>query len=262
MKHPFRRGLALSLALSLTLWLVAGALSAHAADAPRKYAVLSLIGDSLTLVTHRPSVGTRVDPNIRDTVALSDPVFDDTVLLAAEQALLRAAPAAGAPALLSTSGPTAYAESQRWINEQKFTAPAWLDAALKADRATHLLLVTKHRAEVRIQFVGKMMGVGSLEGLGYFIDRQTVTLRSDTGAQGIGYLAPYAYFRMALIDLGTSTLLGQQLVTATRGISGADSKDGLGPWDVMTDADKVSYLKQLLGREVEKVVPALIKAPS
>ena len=247
--------------LGLALWLLVTALPASAADAPAKYAVLSLIGDSLTLVSHRPSVGTRVDPNLRDTVALTDPVFDDTVLLTAEKVLLQVAPATGAPALLSTSGSSAYADARRWISDQKFTAPPWLDAALKADRATHLLLVTKHRAEASFQFAGEKAGVGSLEGLGFFIDRQRITLRTDTGARGIGFLAPYAYFRVSLIDLASSQLIGQRLVGASASLSGADSKDGLGPWDVLTDAEKVAYLKQLIGQEVEKAIVALVKAP-
>ena len=247
--------------LGLAMLMVASALPAVAADGPRKYAVLSLIGDSLTLVTHRPSVGTRVDPNIRDSVALSDPVFDDTMVLAVEQVLRRAALAAAAPALLSTSGPAAFADSKRWVSDQKFTAPPWLDDALKADRATHLLLVTKYRAEAKFQFVGEVLGVGSLEGLGFFIDRLRTTLRSDTGASGIGFLAPYAYFKVALIDLRSSAVVGQRLVGASTSISGANSKAGLGPWDVLTDAEKIAYLKQLIGQEVEKALPGLINAP-
>lgn len=247
-------------ALGVVLLMLGPACGASAAEAERRYAVLSLIGDSLTLVTHRPAVGTRVDPNIRDTVALSDTVFDDTVLLASDRVLRSAAPRSTST-LLATSGPAAYAESRGWIKEQKFAAPKWLAEALKAERATHLLLVTKYRAEARFQFVGKMEGVGWLEGLGYYIDRLMTTLRADTGAQGVGYLAPYAYFGIALIDLSSSTLVKEHRATATRPISAADSKEGFTPWDVLSNAEKVDVLKQLIDAEIERSLPALVSAP-
>jgi hypothetical protein len=193
-------------------------------------------------------------------VALTDTVFDDAVLLATEAVLRRVAPGA-ATALLSTSGPATYAESRRWLSERKFVAPKWLADALKAERATHLLLVTKHRAEAKLQFVGEVGGAGSLEGLGFYIDRLHPTLRADTGARGIGFLAPYAYFGISLIELSSGTLLRQHRATASRGISAADSKEGFSPWDVMSNTEKISFLKQLIGDEIEKSLPALLQAP-
>jgi hypothetical protein len=56
-----------------------------AAEAPRTVAVLSLIGDEMSLVTRRTPPAAAVDRNDRQAIALADPSFDLAAALAAER---------------------------------------------------------------------------------------------------------------------------------------------------------------------------------
>lgn len=251
MKVIYAVGLALTCFVSLV--------NSNPESARRKYAVLSLIGDSLSVVAYSPVTGHIVDPNRHETIPLADANFDHTVLLAASQALQIAEPATEA-ALLLPSSPTAYLEQRKLLNDQRFYAPEWLDQALKGVSATHLLLFTKLRAEARLQIQGSKVGSGHLEGLGYYVDRYLPLRRSDTGERGVGFLAPYAYFQISLIELSTSTILGRQLVTASTTFSAARNKEGLSPWDSLSASQKVTALDEMIKREVANAVPLLVKS--
>lgn len=71
--------------VSLSLWMASAIAGPDAGQ--RKYAVLSLIGDSLTVVTYRPSTGSHLDQNVQQTVVLPDAIFDQAALLAVDEAL-------------------------------------------------------------------------------------------------------------------------------------------------------------------------------
>lgn len=227
----------------------------------RKYAVLSLIGDSLTVVTYRPSIGSQIDRNDHKTFALPDAIFDQAALLAVDEALRKVDPKASTT-LLAPSSPTLRAEQGHLLDGQRFAPSEGLDGALKKDGATHLLLVTKHRADTNLQTGGSTVGSGKLEGLGYYIDRQLPMYRSDTGEQGVGFLAPYVYFKISLIDLATSTVLKQHTVTATTTLSAARarSKESFDPWDVLSPSQKIDTLRGMIRREIVNAVPALIQS--
>ncbi len=70
-----------------------------------------------------------------------------------------------------------------------------------------------------------------------------------------------ATHRIALIDLSSSTLIKEHRATASNSISAAASQGGASPWEVLSNAEKVDFLKQLIAREVEKALPVLIQAP-
>ncbi len=87
-------------ALLATLALTAGAAwAAGPADAApvRTYAIVSLIGDEFSVVSRRPDVGTRLDPNERRLFPVPDPVFDRIAAAEAERAIR--ASRAGTPVL-------------------------------------------------------------------------------------------------------------------------------------------------------------------
>ena len=54
---------------------------------PPRFAVLSLIGESMTVVTYQPAVGSNLDKNLHETITLPDAIFDKTALLAASDAV-------------------------------------------------------------------------------------------------------------------------------------------------------------------------------
>ena len=85
------------------LLLSLASLSIHAAE-PRRYAVLSLIGDRLLISQYVPATGSRTDTNRREYLQLEDPTLEKTSLLAIHQALRRLEPASKPVLLFAQDG--------------------------------------------------------------------------------------------------------------------------------------------------------------
>jgi hypothetical protein len=127
---------------------------------------------------------------------------------------------------------------------------------LPAGGADRLLLVIKHRAEASIPVTGGSIGFGTLEGVGFYVDRVTVLRSPDTGFIGTGFLAPFAYVRLVLAD-ASGRVLAERIVEAAESFHMADSRTGLQPWDMMTPGEKVAALDRLLQRRIESELPRL-----
>lgn len=239
-------------ALMVFLFLSAVSLNAAAAT---KYAVLSLIGDAMTLVTYAPQVGSRLDTNQRDPVALKDPVYDRAAARAVELALQKADPQSTA-IVFASSSPALFSEQRKLFEGSRVVLGDDFGASLRKSGATHLFLLTKHRAEARL---GKdwTAGSGYLEGLGFYIDRQLVTQRNQTGEEGYGFLAPYVYIKVSLIDLASSTIVGEEAIAASRAVSLPRSQSR-NPWEALTPEQKATALRELIESEVDRVVPQLL----
>jgi hypothetical protein len=246
------------LAVVFSLMLSVASAQAGSDSEPRKYAVISLIGDSLTVVTYRPGTGSQLDRNVRETIALPDAGFDHATLLAAGEALKGAEPS-GSVSLLQLPSVGLGTDQRRLLDGQQFAPPEELTVALKKEGATHLLLITKHRAEANLQTSHSKTGSGMLEGLGYYIDRQLRMQRSDTGEVGIGFLAPYAYFKVSLIDLASSTVLKQHAVVATTTVSSARNSEGVDPWGALSPTQKITTLLGLVKREMPIAVTDVVQ---
>ena len=225
---------------------------------PRKVALLSLIGDFMTVVTYRPGIGSHLDKNARETFAIPDATFDHTALLAASDAIKKA-DASASVVLIAAPSTGMRTEQRHLLKDQRFVPTDELSAALTKEGATHLLLMTKYRAAARLQAKNDMIGSGTLEGLGFYVDRQTRLIRSDTGEIGRGFLAPYAFFKISLIELSSSTVLKEQAVTASTALSSARDKDGDDPWDALSPGQKVAILRALIRNATEKAIPTIFQ---
>ena len=73
--------------------------AARAAD--QRYAVLSLIGDTINLVWWQPTTGSNIDRNEHQDVPTADGALDNVALLAIDDALRRANPKTNATLLAS-----------------------------------------------------------------------------------------------------------------------------------------------------------------
>ena len=111
--------------------------------------------------------------------------------------------------------------------------------------ATRLVLITKYRHEAAFRMgSGETVGNGMIEGAGFYVDRTLMTRKANTSERARGFLAPYVYCQVSLIDLATSaivkeqTMLGGFVRSAARGESGE-------AWDALTDAQKVNLLVRI-----------------
>jgi hypothetical protein len=237
--------------------LAGGYFGAAAATNIEKLALLSDIGDSMTVVIHQPSVGTHLDSNLKEVIALPDATFDDTAIKAAMDALERLS----TPAPFSTVAPTlASASKKLTISAGVLTPSKELEGALRSSGATHLLLFTKYRADSMLKMASESIGSGKLEGLGFYIDQSFRMRRSDTGESGTGFLAPFAYFQVSLVDLTSWEILKTEAVMASTTLSGARLKQGSNPWDILAPEQKVAILQKLIQKETLRVIPILLES--
>lgn len=242
--------------IATILMLAAGAASAAE---PRRYAVLSLIGDKLQMAQAKPLEGTPVDRIERNQLPLADPTIDRTALQAINEELRRAQPAS-APVLLQATEPGMF-DDQAKLLEPGSGGAALLDKIrdqLKNTRSTHLILVVKDRYDGIPDLQRSFVGTKELDGIGFFVGRTASPLPGDPSAVGPGFLAPFAYFRVALIDLGSGAVLKQERALASTAISAEQTMTG-NPWETLSAQQKVRTLQDLIRSELARIIPALLK---
>ncbi len=224
-----------------------------------RYAVLSIIGDQLTLVGFKWSVGSNLNQNERRVVPVAAPVLDNTALLAVDDAIRRVHPKAE-PALLASRDPALFALRDQALDQPGSAAEtvASIKALLQKAGATHLILVAPYRSNARFPLRQTSVGSGHVGGLGFYVDPVTVIQLVESGAQTEGFIAPYAYFSVSLVDAQTMTTVRRKLVTESEVIAAAEAKEAVVPWDVLSNERKVEVLQKLIRRGVERALPELL----
>ena len=233
------------------------------ADPPRKYGILSLAGDAISTVTYVTDIGTKINPNDKHIYSLlNNTEFDETAIRAASAALKKAEADANPFLMLSTD-----AELHQMQNAM-FDDPAtnqanrdYLKSLWKDKGITHLILVTKYRADAEMKFIQQSEGSGKIEGLGFYMDNQVhVVSHNAKNISTQGVLMPFAYVRLRLIDAETLTIEREvrqkqsQLVTYA-----PDADRAVRTWDALTPKQKMDYLNALMQEAVSEGVPKLLK---
>ena len=247
----------LLLLLGLVLF---GSANAQAVDASiTKVAILSLIGDVMTVDTYRPRVGTGIDSNHQETIAVQSPVFDHAAIFAAVDALAPLLPPSSVSALAVPAAGSG-SDPNRLLAEGPIPPSSALVASLRQSGFSHLLLISKNRGLAHLQLKGVAVGSGHLRGIGFYIDHDLRVKRSDTGESAHGFIAPYVYIRLTLVDLATLETRAEQAISASDTRSAARNENGFDPWGAMTPEQKVTALKFLIEKHVSAAVPLLVRA--
>ena len=242
--------------LLVSLWLAFSA--AAAAAEGRSYAVLSLVGDKIMVSQYVASTGSRLDRNNRRDLELEDALIEKTSLLAVDAALKKAEPGTK-PVLLFPQDGRLYAAQTKLLDEggSSLRLLEYIRGLLQGRGTTHLILVTKLRHEARIKMKNATVGSGTLEGVGFYVDSGATVQSAETGELGTGFLGPFAYFRIALIDLARGEIVKEELVTASTAAGGnADA------WNALSGRQKVLVLQDLLRKEIARTVPLLLATQS
>lgn len=221
------------------------------AASPRKYAVLSLVGDSIHYTVYGRYAGT----NVRD-IRMSTPLFDQTALLAADDALKKALP--DSTPLLVVPNPILYAVQKTIVVDGIFHAPPELDATLKTQQVTHLILISKYAVKSGVSVTEDCCGMGMLEGLGFYLNASIGLYIKQTGESTFGFMAPYANYKASLIDLSHSTVLAERKVQAAKSYTSLGVKGIVNPWEVRTPEQNMDLLKELLSANVAASVAKLL----
>jgi TPR repeat protein len=227
----------------------------------RTYAVLSLIGDKLSIVGYVMTTGSHADRNRHDTITLNNRELDDAATLAASNAVKRL-DARAATVLLASSDPRLY-ELQDKLFEQQDQSIALLEsvkAMIESQHATHLVLITKHRGDAQLRMAKEYVGSGMIEGVGFYLDAALRTMDSDTAAVAKGFLAPFAYIKVTLVNAKTMAVIREQNADESTTLSTARAKGSLNPWDALTPAQKVTALQNMISKAIARVMPDVLGA--
>jgi hypothetical protein len=251
----FRRAL-LALALGAGL-----ASPAWAADPPRTYAALSLIADSLRAVGHEATTGSLLANNPRVSVPLEFDVLELPALRAVIGAVMAADSRAKVMPLKITDVAT-YERQGSFISGDQANLPANILDPLRQSGVTHLVLVTRHRAEARMNSGVLTLGSGTVEGVGFYIDREYTLRQLERSEVTTGYLAPFVYVRAALIDLKTLRVVSSQISTIGRVHTASGKAVGADPWEILSDVEKINVLREMIQRQVTGAVTKLLVAPA
>lgn len=236
------------------------ALSAHADPVPRSYAVMSLVGNEISLVAFKPETGSRLADDNRNVQPVKDAVFDTAAIQAANNMIKQVEP--GAQTVLMLTQDQGLYKAQ---NDMFDAAGAnkdnrdFLLSLLKNRPVTHLVLITKHRGEAQFKLVESYVGKGRVEGLGFYIDDTLTTINQKTLNSSRGVLAPFVYVKLRLIDAKTLEVLAEKYVKESTVVGNASATaNGQQTWNILTGAEKISYIEHLLGSAMAETVPRLL----
>jgi hypothetical protein len=242
--------------LALAASLVAS-LGLHAQPRVPVYAVASVIGDRILVVGADKSVGSSLDRNRKEFFELKTPALDNGAVIAIDDALKEAAPQAKS-ILLGLSARALHDVQSRALDEGGAVKPlveVVRPVAQKAG-ATHLILAIKARDDARIKSADGLIGLGKLEGLGFYVDNVMKMENRDTGESTDGFVAPFAYFRLVLVDLSSGAVLREQFVREAQAVS---SQKAALAWDALAPEQKVRMLQQLIRDSIRDAVARLIR---
>lgn len=249
-----RRSLMLASA-GLCAGLGASLAQAQGESTPRKYGVMSLLGETIVIAGSRPTTGSRLDQNDQYAMTIPDAGFDVTAMRTAEETIKKIWPQSTV-ALYAIQAPKWVERPMDLFTDGKLQMSPKLVEAMKADGAGHLLLVTRYRGEAQVRTKDWTLGSGRLEGLGYYLDREAKL--EFEGKARYGFIAPYVYVRLSLVDLASGAVLRHRLITASRSMADVKRLDSPDPWDSISAADKLRVLNEVIEKEVSQALPALL----
>jgi hypothetical protein len=236
--------------------------AALAQTGPRSYAVISEISREVQAIVYVPKgTGTMIDKQQREALGVPAGTMDKLALLAVQHSLKTSAPDVK-PWLLAPADTDFFERGLEPIAGRSVKMPADLADAFKDNKTTHLLLLTRHKALAQFRFEDAVDGDTTLEGIGFFVDRFTRVNNRVTSTSGIGFLAPFVYFRASLIEVATGKVLKSETARATRIYAAGDAPGQAAvPWQTLTPEQKMTTLREMLEGEVKRIVPLLVATP-
>jgi hypothetical protein len=191
-------------------------------------------------------------------VKLDTPAIDHAALLAADNALRSANPDAKA-SMLMVNDPAVYEAQSHALDDGSAVRSILPSLAriLGSAKATHLILFSKQRHDAVFTIDKGHVGNGKIEGLGFYVDRITTLRVLGNVDNDVGFLSPFAYFRISIIEIASGKVLADREVLASET---HPSHSAVHPWDEITAQQKVNELQTMLSKEISAGLPPLLAA--
>jgi hypothetical protein len=225
---------------------------------PRHYALMSLIGDKFTVVVRGELTGSRLDRNPQTEIALNSDVFDRAALGVANDLIRRADPRAN-PTSLLLDEPALYEQQAKLFDGKFVRLPTAIVKVARDAGATHMLLITKHRATASFKLVEATVGQGTLSGLGFYVEPDMRVHNINSNDSTTGFLGLYAVYRATVVDLATEAIVAERMATHTNlyTTTGAHAEGGH-PWQALDAKAKVKVVADMLMRSLREELPPLL----
>lgn len=242
--------------LIATVLVALAGFGAAFAHAQQRYAVISLIGDKMQIAYAKSVPGQPVDTIDRRYVPLEDSRIDRYTLLAANDVLKKLAPGPD-PVLLQ-------AFERSYFDSSAATSVVidWIRQLVKdaKPKVTHAILITKIDYEGVPALQKPFVGGNVLEGVGFFVGREAPPQGADPSSGGPGFLSPYAYFKVTLVELASGKIVREEKGTASTMLSATGTDTG-NPWDTLSGQQKLQVIIDLVKKELEIVMPKVLAKP-
>lgn len=212
-----------------------------------KLGVMSVLGREVEVVIHAPTTGTRVDRNAKDTLKIGNE-FENFVL----RTTVNSARSAGLGEAMVLSRPANGSMPWQRDGQAVLVTRPLLEAA-QAAKLSHLVLIQPARGEAKLQMERTVVGNGQVQGLGFYVDTTIDVELSETHRHSSGFVAPFAYFDIYLVEVATLDLQAEHRARVAVALANPDLAGG-DAWASLSTQSKVETLQKMIQDEVEKAV--------
>jgi hypothetical protein len=221
---------------------------------PKQLAGLSLLGDSVQLISLSPARGDTVQSG--EWTATPAGSLDNAVLQALDGAVKQSGKGRDIK-LYTSSTRSLFGDPANLFVNGRLSLPGQLGDAVRQSGAGYLLLVTRSRQEPALAAALPARILASLEGPGFVLDQRPSGQIGFDGQGGLPVFAPFVSIRVALIDLRDLKLKREQslAVAARLPVTAATAAN---PWAATMPEQRVQALEGLIRAELPKAVAGLI----
>lgn len=227
--------------------------------APPTFAVLSLVGDQFSVVFRRPETGSRVDTNDRREYPIDVATLDEIAVAAAEGVLRQLKPLS--PMLrFSIRDPRLFALQDKLLvdSAESHEMREALAKLLRDNGASRLVLVTKWRDDAQFKLLSSTTGTGKIAGLGFYVDSFMRLHTTNTGEGASGFLGPFAYLSVSVIDVSSMTAIRSARARESDMQLPLNATGAVRAWDALSPAGKVDALERVLHRGVQNAAMVVL----
>lgn len=221
---------------------------------PNKFAALSLLGDSVQLLSLTPARGDTVQTG--EWRATPAGRLDDAVLQTLNEAIKTTGEQREAK-LYTSSTRSLFGDPANLFVDGKLALPGNLAAAVRQSGAKHLLLITRSRQEPALAAEMPARMLATLEGPGFVLDQRPSAQIGFDGQAGLPVFVPYVSIRVALVDLGDLRLRREQSIAVASRLP-VERASADNPWIATTAEQRVKALETLIEAELPKAVKGLV----
>jgi len=219
-----------------------------------KFAALSLLGDSVQLISLSPARGDTVQSG--EWTAAPSGGLDNAVLQALNQAVTAAGPGREIK-LYTSSTRSLFGDPANLFVNGRLSLPGKLGDAVRQSGAAHLLLVTRSRQEPALASALPQRILTTLEGPGFVLDQRPSGQIGFDGQGGLPVFAPFVSIRVALVDLSDLKLRREQSIAVASRLPVAPA-NAANPWAATTAEQRLQALEGLIEAELPKAVAGLV----